>query len=153
MLSLAHGKHGTGTPVWRAAFFCRTAPLRAENRRAMGWGKGAYCGWLCTCGALAETLGDQHRRKMLHGPGWNRLNMLGQVVLAFAFALLGLRIAGWTMGPQSWPSQAFNKGFASIPYLNFQWSVDLFLAAYSGLGCISGSVGGCGAGSRARWRR
>ena len=57
------------------------------------WGKGAYCGWLCTCGALAETLGDQHRRKMPHGPGWNRLNMFGQVVLAFAFALLGLRIA------------------------------------------------------------
>ena len=62
------------------------------------WGKGAYCGWLCTCGALAETLGDAQRRKMPHGPGWNRLNMLGQVILAFAFALLGLRIAGWVHG-------------------------------------------------------
>ena len=69
------------------------------------WGKGAYCGWLCTCGALAETLGDAHRRKMPHSPGWNRLNMLGQAVLAFAFALLGLRIAGWTMGDQSWPAR------------------------------------------------
>jgi hypothetical protein len=26
------------------------------------WGKGAYCGWICSCGALAETLGDQHRQ-------------------------------------------------------------------------------------------
>ena len=25
------------------------------------WGKGAYCGWVCSCGALAETLGDTHR--------------------------------------------------------------------------------------------
>ena len=78
------------------------------------WGKGAYCGWLCSCGALAETLGDAHRRKMPHGPGWNRLNMLGQAVLAFAFALLGLRIAGWVMGPQSWPSLWFRQGFETL---------------------------------------
>ena len=71
---------------------------------------------------------------MPHGPGWNRLNMLGQVVLAFAFALLGLRIAGWVMGPQSWPSLAFTRGFASIPYLNYQWSVDLFLSGVFGVG-------------------
>ena len=32
------------------------------------WGKGAYCGWICSCGAMAETLGDQHRHKMPHGP-------------------------------------------------------------------------------------
>ena len=31
------------------------------------WGKGAYCGWICSCGALAETLGDAHRQKMPHG--------------------------------------------------------------------------------------
>jgi NosR/NirI family nitrous oxide reductase transcriptional regulator len=98
------------------------------------WGKGAYCGWLCTCGALAETLGDAQRRKMPHGPVWNRLNMLGQAVLAFAFALLGLRIAGWTLGPQSWPSLWFKKGFETIPYLNYQWSVDLFLSGVLGIG-------------------
>ena len=57
------------------------------------WGKGAYCGWICSCGALAETLGDQQRHKMPHGPKWNRLNALGQVILALAFALMGLRIA------------------------------------------------------------
>ena len=98
------------------------------------WGKGAYCGWLCTCGALAETLGDQHRRKMPHGPGWNRLNMLGQAVLAFAFALLGLRIAGWVLGPQSLPARWFTKGYETIPYLNYQWSVDLFLSGVLGVG-------------------
>jgi NosR/NirI family nitrous oxide reductase transcriptional regulator len=98
------------------------------------WGKGAYCGWLCTCGALAETLGDAQRRKMPHGPGWNRLNMLGQVILAFAFALLGLRIAGWVMGPQSAPAAWFKKGFETIPYLNYQWSVDLFLSGVLGIG-------------------
>ncbi len=98
------------------------------------WGKGAYCGWLCTCGALAETLGDAQRRKMPHGPGWNRLNMLGQVVLAFAFALLGLRIAGWVMGPQSLPSVWFKRGFETIPYFNYQWGVDLFLSGVLGIG-------------------
>ena len=98
------------------------------------WGKGAYCGWLCTCGALAETLGDQQRRKMPHGPGWNRLNMLGQVILAFAFALLGLRIAGWIMGPQSRPTVWFKRGFETIPYFNYQWGVDLFLSGVLGIG-------------------
>ena len=98
------------------------------------WGKGAYCGWLCTCGALAETLGDAQRRKMPHGPGWNRLNMLGQVILAFAFALLGLRIAGWVMGPQSFPSVWFKRGFETIPYFNYQWGVDLFLSGVLGIG-------------------
>ena len=27
------------------------------------WGKGAYCGWICSCGALAETLGDDASRR------------------------------------------------------------------------------------------
>ena len=98
------------------------------------WGKGAYCGWLCTCGALAETLGDAHRRKMPHGPGWNRLNMLGQIVLAFAFALLGLRIAGWALGPESLSAEWFKRAYETLPYLNYQWSVDLFLSGVLGIG-------------------
>ncbi|HET55899.1 MAG TPA: 4Fe-4S binding protein, partial [Ignavibacteria bacterium] len=32
------------------------------------WGKGAYCGWICSCGALAETLGDEYRTLAPHGP-------------------------------------------------------------------------------------
>ncbi len=59
------------------------------------YGKGAYCGWICSCGALAETMGDTQRRKMPHGPIWNRLNMIGQVFLAFAAVLLVLRLISW----------------------------------------------------------
>lgn len=63
------------------------------------WGKGVYCGWICSCGALAETLGDQHRHKMPHGPGWNRLNMLGQGILLAAVVLMGLRVTAWATAP------------------------------------------------------
>jgi ferredoxin len=123
---------GHPNPAWLAISFVQTfvlIPLIVWR-----WGKGAYCGWICSCGALAETLGDEQRRKMPHGPGWNRLNMLGQAILAIVFVLLGLRIAGWALGDQSAPTRWFNQGFAAIPYLNYQWSVDLFLAGVLGLG-------------------
>jgi NosR/NirI family nitrous oxide reductase transcriptional regulator len=98
------------------------------------WGKGAYCGWICSCGALAETLGDAHRWKMPHGPFWNRVNMVGQAVLLLAFALLGLRIAGWVLGPESWPTHAHEQLFERIPYLNYAWSVDILMAGIIGVG-------------------
>ncbi len=98
------------------------------------WGKGAYCGWICSCGALAETLGDTHRHKMPHGPKWNRLNMVGQVVLAFAFVVLAFRIGGWV-----WPGSVFQAGFDSLlkklPYLNYKWLVDVMLAGVLGVAC------------------
>jgi thioredoxin reductase/NAD-dependent dihydropyrimidine dehydrogenase PreA subunit len=98
------------------------------------WGKGAYCGWICSCGALAETLGDAHRQKMPHGPVWNRLNMVGQVILAFAFLLLIARVLGWVF-PESVFPRIF-KAFASdIPLLNYKWLVDVMLAGVVGLGC------------------
>jgi NosR/NirI family nitrous oxide reductase transcriptional regulator len=92
------------------------------------WGKGAYCGWICPCGALAETLGDQHRHKMPHGPRWNRLNVVGQVVLAVAFVLMGLRIAGWAF-PGGTAARLFRVGFEG-----YAWFVDLFLAGIVGYG-------------------
>ncbi len=92
------------------------------------WGKGAYCGWICSCGALAETLGDAHRHKMRHGPGWNRLNALGQVVLAVAFALLALRIAGW-----AWPGSLADRLFR-VGFDGYAWLVDLFMAGILGYG-------------------
>jgi NosR/NirI family transcriptional regulator, nitrous oxide reductase regulator len=98
------------------------------------WGKGAYCGWVCTCGALAETLGDAHRQKMPHGPAWNRLNMLGQGVLLFAFVTLGLRIIGWMLGPDSLATAWHQALFERIPFLNYAWSVDVLLAGILGLG-------------------
>ncbi|MCA9727958.1 MAG: NAD(P)-binding domain-containing protein [Candidatus Eisenbacteria bacterium] len=62
------------------------------------WGKGAYCGWICSCGALAETMGDTHRQKMWHGPLANRFNMTGQVILVLAVILTGLFALGWIPG-------------------------------------------------------
>jgi len=98
------------------------------------WGKGAYCGWICSCGALAETMGDQHRTKMPHGPFWNRVNMVGQVALVFAFAILGLRIAGWALGEESWATRWYEKLFEGIPFLNYSWSVDIFMGGIIGVG-------------------
>jgi NosR/NirI family nitrous oxide reductase transcriptional regulator len=144
-------RYGHGREYWRAYGLVLAWPLNVYNWftphplwgwLALGavqtfvlipalvyrWGKGAYCGWICSCGALAETLGDQQRQKMPHGPRWNRLNGLGQVVLAVAFVLMGLRIAGWVF-PRSLADRLFSDGFAG-----YSWFVDLFLAGILGYG-------------------
>ena len=92
------------------------------------WGKGSYCGWICSCGALAETLGDAQRHKMPHGPFWNRVNILGQLILAVVSVLMLLRIAGW-IWPGSAPARLFTLGFSG-----YAWFVDLFLAGILGYG-------------------
>jgi thioredoxin reductase/ferredoxin len=104
------------------------------------WGKGAYCGWICSCGALAETMGDNQRHKMPHGPFWNRLNMAGQVILAVAFLLLAVRVLGW-IWPQSVFASAFhllldgkNSGGQLVTYANYKWLVDVFLGGIIGVG-------------------
>ncbi len=92
------------------------------------WGKGAYCGWICSCGALAETLGDTHRHKMPHGPRWNRLNLIGQVVLLVAVAILVLRIYGWIFpGPVV-------DGIFHVLKERYKWIVDVSLAGVIGYG-------------------
>jgi thioredoxin reductase/ferredoxin len=48
------------------------------------WGKGAYCGWVCPCGAMAETLGDEYRTRALHGLSAKKAENWGQAVLWFA---------------------------------------------------------------------
>ncbi len=100
------------------------------------WGKGAYCGWICSCGALAETLGDTQRDKMPHGEGWNRFNMAGQVIMVLAFVLLIFRIGGWI-----WPGSWFDGLFSALMYgsffglqLNYSWVVDVVLAGMIGYG-------------------
>jgi ferredoxin len=101
------------------------------------WGKGAYCGWVCSCGALAETLGDRHRTKMPHGPIWNRLNMTGQIVLAVAMLLFALRIVGWI-----WPGGRADRIYSGLlsgwsllgVQLNYYHVVDIFLAGIVGVG-------------------
>jgi Fe-S-cluster-containing hydrogenase component 2 len=109
------------------------------------WGKGAYCGWICSCGALAETLGDQHRHKMPHGPRANRWNMAGQVILAVALLLLVLRILGWiaaavpALGFLGFANSIYYGvflGFAQsgpLSWFSYRYLVDLWLAGVVGV--------------------
>lgn len=101
------------------------------------YGKGAYCGWICSCGALAETLGDEHRGKMPHGPAWNRLNMVGQAILAFAMALLLARTVTW-YAPQGALGTAlgkfYDKTFYNHAVYDYYHVVDIFLAGVVGVG-------------------
>jgi thioredoxin reductase/polyferredoxin len=100
------------------------------------FGKGAYCGWVCSCGAMAETLGDTHRHKMPHGPLWNRVNMIGQAFLTLALGILLLRVLGWS--GVDWADKSYKallKGEAwGLPALNYAWFVDLFWAGILGFG-------------------
>ena len=156
--------YGHGREYWRAFGFILAWPLFIWNvfsAKPMGWwlaicfvqtfvlipvivrrwGKGAYCGWICSCGALAETLGDAHRQKMPHGPFWNRMNMVGQAILGLALLLFLGRAVSWT-----WPStrvgaaaQKFYDGLLSGWHplhveLNYYHAVDIFLAGIVGVG-------------------
>jgi thioredoxin reductase/ferredoxin len=129
--------------AWLAISFVQTFVLIPLLLRR--WGKGAYCGWICSCGALAETLGDAHRHKMPHGPRWNRLNMIGQGVLAVTVLLLALRILGW-LG-QGWAESIFYGLLSSWSLLGIQLNythlVDIGLAGIIGVGTyfwLSGRV-------------
>ncbi len=104
------------------------------------WGKGAFCGWICSCGGLAETMGDTLRSKMPHGPRWNRLNMVGQVVLAVAFLLLAIRILGWVF-PETWMNHSFellldgkNAEHLTVNPLSWKWIVDVLFGGILGVG-------------------
>ncbi len=104
------------------------------------YGKGAYCGWICSCGALAETLGDTQRHKMPHGTFWNKLNLIGQVLLLVAFLLLMIRVYGWIF-PESWLSQSFdlllkgeNSDYKLVNPLSWKWTVDVLLGGILGVG-------------------
>jgi NosR/NirI family nitrous oxide reductase transcriptional regulator len=145
--------YGHGREYWRAYGLILAWPLNVYNvftHEPLGWwlaisavqtlvliplgiyffGKGVYCGWICSCGALAETLGDTHRQKMPHGPGWNRLNLAGQGVLAVAVLFLILRVAGWLLPPGNAIAANFDAWFKT-PY---KWFVDVTLAGVVGYG-------------------
>ena len=144
--------YGHGREFWRAYGFVLAWPLNVYNvftehplpwwllisavqtlvlipAIVYVWGKGAYCGWICSCGALAETLGDAHRHKMPHGPGWNRLNLAGQVLLGMALVLLVLRVTGWVLAG----GDAIDRAFAAA-LQSWKWTVDVFLAGVIGYG-------------------
>ncbi|MFC2119639.1 NAD(P)-binding domain-containing protein [Bacteroidota bacterium] len=58
------------------------------------WGKGAYCGWICSCGALAETLGDEYRTLALHGFKAKKWENFGQWALLAAFIITASKLIG-----------------------------------------------------------
>ncbi len=56
------------------------------------WGKGAYCGWICSCGALAETLGDEYRTLAPHSARAKKWENFGQWALVAAFIITALKL-------------------------------------------------------------
>jgi polyferredoxin len=104
------------------------------------WGKGAYCGWVCSCGGMAETMGDAHREKMPHGPFWNRLNMTGQVILFAALLIAAFRFVSW-MEPNSGLGRAAAQLYSGMlsrwsvlgVELNYYHVVDIGIAGIIGL--------------------
>ena len=105
------------------------------------WGKGAYCGFICSCGALAETLGDTEREKMPHGPLWNRLNLVGQGILGVVTLLFVMRLVSWTW-PHSVVGRHLGKWFYAAlsdahlfgVHVDYYHFVDLFLSGIVGVG-------------------
>ena len=93
------------------------------------WGKGAYCGWICSCGALAETMGDRHRQQMWHGPVANRWNMFGQVILVLGTLLTILFMLSWH------PALAGTLKALTKPLLSsYKFVVDLMIGGAIGVG-------------------
>ena len=132
----------TEAPIWGWIVFGFIQTFVVIPLIVWRWGKGAYCGWICSCGAMAETLGDQHRHKMPHGSKWNKANMIGQWILAIAFVLLALRIVGWVT-----PWEGFDKAIAGFidknELLSYKVLIDLWLAGAIGYGLyfhLSGRV-------------
>lgn len=61
------------------------------------FGKGAYCGWICSCGGLAETLGDSYRTLAPHGIKAKRWENFSQIILLIIFLITFVWILGhWT---------------------------------------------------------
>jgi NosR/NirI family transcriptional regulator, nitrous oxide reductase regulator len=128
-------------PMWWWLVICFVQTFVLIPLIIRRWGKGAYCGWICSCGALAETMGDTQRQKMPHGPLWNRVNMTGQVVLAAAFALFIARAISWAW-PNTTVGGAAGKFFSGLlsgwaPFgiqLNYYHVVDITLAGIVGVG-------------------
>jgi NosR/NirI family transcriptional regulator, nitrous oxide reductase regulator len=90
------------------------------------WGKGAYCGWICSCGGLAETLGDEYREGALHGKMPKKLDNVGQIVLWFAVVTTALTVLS------TW----FDRGTAIAVQVRNAYSliVDIGLSGILGLG-------------------
>jgi ferredoxin len=92
------------------------------------WGKGAYCGWICSCGGMAETLGDEYRERAPHGKAPKRLEHIGQAVLLWALVTTALGYsakAGWL------PASPLLVDTVRGAY---KLAIDVFFAGVLGLG-------------------
>ena len=99
------------------------------------WGKGAFCGWICSCGGLAETMGDAHRHKMFHGVAANKWNVFSQFVLLIGVALLGLRIWTWVFPGGQLDQRIDMMSLVDEGYpLNYKWAIDVLLGGIFGVG-------------------
>lgn len=93
------------------------------------YGKGAYCGWICSCGAMAETLGDEYRTLAPHGARAKQFDNMGQIVLFTIFSISILHALGWVpslSGALAGINHALLSGYKLV--------VDTFLAGTIGLG-------------------
>jgi len=88
------------------------------------WGKGAYCGWICSCGALAETLGDEYRTLAPHGPNAKKWENLGQIVLIFS---LLVTLLAWLAGAKGSTLSVFASQLYAL-------LVDIIFAGVLGIG-------------------
>jgi len=97
------------------------------------FGKGAYCGWICSCGGMAETLGDEVRHLTPHGKTPKRLENIGQFVLVFAVAVTAL---GYSL--HYLPAAAHGPGALALITDTlrggYKLSIDVFFAGVAGLG-------------------
>ncbi len=107
------------------------------------WGKGAYCGWICSCGALAETLGDDYRTLAPHGPKAKKMENIGQWVLVAAFIVTGLKLLSVLYDfniPIINEKVSYSADFLNIIY---HFSIDIIFAGVLGVGVyffLSGRV-------------
>ncbi len=98
------------------------------------WGKGAYCGWICSCGGLAETLGDEYRTLAPHGAKAKKWENIGQYILAAAFLVTLLKLVGILY---KIPIPFINESFSyTADYLhNFYYiGIDVIFAGVLGVG-------------------
>ena len=107
------------------------------------WGKGAYCGWICSCGALAETLGDEYRSLALHGEKPKRWENIGQYILAAAFLVTGLKLISVLYNIQIPVINEPVNYTADFLHVFYYLAIDIIFAGVLGLGVyffLSGRV-------------
>jgi len=93
------------------------------------YGKGAYCSWICSCGAMAETLGDEYRTLAPHGPKAKKWENVGQILLLAIIITTTLHILGWVPHLQNTLS-----GINNILLNGYSFFVDTLLAGTLGVG-------------------